>query len=68
MNRVLAICLAMTSVAACSKPTELASSANGKGSITVAAAPKNTIAIKIALAGFTAGHQALVDAAAKIKN
>ena len=42
MNRVLAICLAMTSVAACSKPTELASSANGKGSITVAAAPKNT--------------------------
>ena len=44
--------------------------AGTEGMMTVvpAAAPKNTIAIKIALAGFTAGHQALVDAAAKIKN
>jgi invasion protein IalB len=44
--------------------------AGTEGIMTVvpAAAPKNTIAIKIALAGFTAGHQALVDAAAKIKN
>ena len=44
--------------------------AGTEGLMTVvpAAAPKNTIAIKIALAGFTAGHQALVDAAAKIKN
>jgi hypothetical protein len=43
MKRVLAICLAITAAtAACSKPTELASNANGKGTITVAAAPKNT--------------------------
>lgn len=42
MKRVLAICLALAAVAACSRPTELASNANGKGSITVAAAPKNT--------------------------
>lgn len=32
-----------------------------------AAAPKKTVTIKIELKGFTAGHQALVDAAAKIK-
>lgn len=42
MKRVVAICLAMAAVAACSRPTELASNANGKGAITVAAAPKNT--------------------------
>ena len=43
--------------------------AGTEGIMTVvpAAAPKNTVAIKIALNGFTAGHQALVDAAAKIK-
>lgn len=33
-----------------------------------AAAPDKTVVVKIALAGFTAGHQALVEAAAKIKN
>ena len=32
-----------------------------------AAAPDKTVVVKIALKGFTAGHQALVDAAAKIK-
>ncbi len=42
MRRVLVIVVAMAAVAACSRPTELASNANGKGSITVAAAPKNT--------------------------
>ena len=42
MIRVVAICLAMAAAAGCSKPTELASNANAKGSITVAAAPKNT--------------------------
>ena len=43
--------------------------AGTEGVMTVvpAAAPKKTVAIKIALNGFTAGHQALVDAAAKIK-
>ncbi len=43
--------------------------AGTEGIMTVvpAAAPKKTVAIKIALNGFTAGHQALVDAAAKIK-
>ena len=43
--------------------------AGTEGIMTVvpAAAPKKTVAIKIALKGFTAGHQALVDAAAKIK-
>jgi hypothetical protein len=42
MTRVVAICLAMAIASGCSKPTELASNANAKGSITVAAAPKNT--------------------------
>jgi len=42
MTRAVAIFLAMTIVSGCSKPTELASNANAKGSITVAAAPKNT--------------------------
>lgn len=32
-----------------------------------AAAPDKTVVVKIALKGFTAGHQALVDAAAKVK-
>jgi invasion protein IalB len=43
--------------------------AGTEGIMTVvpAAAPQKTVAIKIALKGFTAGHQALVDAAAKIK-
>ena len=43
--------------------------AGTEGIMTVvpAAAPKKTVAIKIALNGFTAGHQALVDAAAKNK-
>jgi invasion protein IalB len=36
--------------------------------IVPAAAPNKTVVIKIALKGFTAGHQAIVDAAAKIKN
>ena len=42
MKRILVICLAMAAMSACSRPTELASNASGKGSITVAAAPKNT--------------------------
>jgi hypothetical protein len=42
MKRIVVICLVLAAAAACSKPTELASNANGKGSITVAAAPKNT--------------------------
>ena len=33
-----------------------------------AAAPDKTVIVKIALKGFTAGHKALVEAAAKIKN
>lgn len=43
--------------------------AGTEGIMTVvpAAAPQKTVAIKITLKGFTAGHQALVDAAAKIK-
>ena len=43
--------------------------AGTEGIMTVvpAAAPKKTVTIKIELKGFTAGHQALVDAAAKIK-
>ncbi|MEI6797936.1 MAG: invasion associated locus B family protein [Pseudomonadota bacterium] len=36
-------------------------------SVVPAASPDKTVVIKIALKGFTAGHQAIVDAAAKVK-
>lgn len=42
MKRVLVIGLAVAALAGCSKPTELASNKNAKGSITVAAAAPNT--------------------------
>jgi len=42
MKRLVLIALALVAAAACSKPTELASNANAKGAITVAAAPPKT--------------------------
>lgn len=42
MKRVLAIALVLALAAGCSKPTALASNANAKGTITVAAAPPKT--------------------------
>ena len=42
MKRVLAIALILALAAGCSKPTALASNANAKGTITVAAAPPKT--------------------------
>lgn len=42
MKRPLLIALVLVAAAACAKPTELASNANGKGAITVAAAPPKT--------------------------
>lgn len=42
MKRVLAIALVLALAAGCSKPTALASNANAKGAITVAAAPPKT--------------------------
>lgn len=42
MKRPLLIALALVTAAACAKPTELASNANARGEITVAAAPPRT--------------------------
>ncbi len=42
MKRLSLIALALLAAAACSKPTELASNANAKGRVTVAAAAPNT--------------------------
>lgn len=42
MNRLALIALVGLAVAACSRPTELASNANARGAITVAAAPPKT--------------------------